>query len=342
MSELLRPGGMFGDLRVVSELGRGGMGAVYLVEDPETCERYAAKILFPEAEQKDHDNAVARFLREAEVAMAVDHPNLVKVYDVGRDPETSLGYILMEYVPGGSLHDRLMERLVKNKGPFPVKEALAIVRVIAGALAAAEEHGIVHRDIKPDNILFDAAGVPRLADLGVAKRRGVQMTMTLTMTDMVVGTPAYMAPEQLLDSKRVDSRADIYSLGIVLWQLLAGERPNDDLETGELMARAVRKERIPDIRLKRPKISRRVRELLRRMTAPRLEQRFQHPSEIVDFLDCWAARERRRVWLLGGCALALALAVYAVVAWMLLKSPETASDPKSIESEEFAIPESVD
>ena len=342
MSELLRPGGMFGDLRVVSELGRGGMGAVYLVEDPETCERYAAKILFPEAEQKDHDNAVARFLREAEVAMAVDHPNLVKVYDVGRDPETSLGYILMEYVPGGSLHDRLMERLVKNKGPFPVKEALAIVRVIAGALAAAEEHGIVHRDIKPDNILFDAEGVPRLADLGVAKRRGVQMTMTLTMTDMVVGTPAYMAPEQLLDSKHVDSRADIYSLGIVLWQILAGERPNDDLETGELMARAVRKERIPDIRLKRPKISRRVRELLRKMTAPRVEQRFQHPSEIIDFLDRWAARERRRWWLIGGCLLAAVLAAYAVAAWLLLSDSDEAAVRRPVVEEEFSIPESVD
>ena len=342
---MLEPGRMFGDLRVVSELGRGGMGAVYLVEDPQTGNYYAAKILFPEAEQKDHDNAVARFIREAEVAMSVDHPNLVKVYEVGRDPETSLAFILMEYVSGGSLHDKLMERLVKGMGPFPVKQALAIVRVMAGALAAAEEHGIVHRDIKPDNILFDAEGVPRLADLGVAKRQGSQMTMTLTMTEMIVGTPAYMSPEQLLDSKHVDIRSDIYSLGIVLWQILAGERPNDELGTGELMARAVRKERIPDIRMKRPNVSRRVRELLRKMTAPRVEQRFQHPSEIIAFLDGWQVRERRRWWFVGGGVLTAVLAACAVAAW-LVWSPSAASESADGQLEDlnaaFSIPESIE
>lgn len=300
------------------------------------------KILFPESEFNDHANAVARFIREAEVAMAIDHPNLVKVYDVGRDPETSLGFILMEYVPGGSLYSRLMARMLRGEGPFRVKEALSIVRAIAGVLVVAEEHGVVHRDIKPENILFDAKGVPRLADLGVAKRTGVQATMTLTMTDMVVGTPAYMSPEQLLDSKHVDVRSDVYSLGIVLWEMLAGEHPNEGLDTGALMARAVRKERIPDIRLKRPGVSRRVRELLRRMTAPRLEHRFRHPTEIIEFLDGWAARERRRLWVLAvGGVLAFALACAAVV-WTVGRCVSEPSVPRPAVEEEFSIPDAVD
>ena len=159
---LLAPGEMFGDFRVRKELGRGGMGMVYLLEDEETGANYAAKILYPEAEIRDHKDAVGRFLREAEIAMAVEHPNLVHVYAVGRDPETRLGYMIMDYLPGGSLHDLIMERLVRKQGPLPVRQSVALVRQIASALCAIERRGVVHRDIKSENILFGEGGVAML------------------------------------------------------------------------------------------------------------------------------------------------------------------------------------
>ena len=322
--KMLQPNDMFGDLRVLKELGRGGMGAVYLVMDEESGSKYAAKILFPEAEAKDHDNAVGRFLREAEVAMAIDHPNLVKVYDYGRDPESGLGFILMDFISGGSLYDRFMHRMAQGEDPFKVKEAVSIIRQMAEVLSVAEGHGVVHRDIKLDNILFDETGKPYLADLGVAKRTGIQATMTLTLTDMVVGTPAYMSPEQLTDSKHVDIRADIYSLGIVLWQLLAGELPYDDSSMTALLARAVKKTRIPDIRTKRPKVSRKIALLLRKMTAPRVEQRFQHPAEIIAFLDEYVAHERKILrWTIVGCSVAFTIAFggTAWFAWRMFDKP---------------------
>ena len=296
---MLEVGGKFGDLRVIKELGRGGMGAVYLVHNEATGADFAAKIPFPEAEIKNHDDAVGRFLREAEIAMTVDHPNVVKVYEVGRDPETRLGFMLMDYLPGGSLHDRLMERLWLKKGPFRVDEAVRLVRQIADALVEAERHGVVHRDIKPHNILFGADGLPRLSDLGIAKQAKLEKK-ALTMTNMVV------------------VRSDIYSLGIVLWQMLAGELPNADASVAEMLRHACQKDPIPDILLKRPKLPRAIVLLLRKMTAPSVETRFQHPQEILDFLDNYASRKRInwQVCVAGG---ALALAVVALATALALR-----------------------
>ena len=306
-TQFLEQGRMFGAYQVVRELGRGGMGAVYLVRDPSSGAELAAKVLYPAASAVDI-MAVKRFIREAEIAMAVNHPNLIRVYDVGRDPDTGLGYMIMDYAPGGSLRDRLMQRLMRGDGPLPVRQALALVRQIAAALAAAAAHGIVHRDIKPDNILFAANGTPLLADLGVAKATNGEQTTTLTMENMVIGTPAYMAPEQLTDSRAVDARADVYSLGIMLWEMLVGERPNAGATTPELMARAIRLERIPDIQTRLPRVPRLVAALLRRMTEPDVDKRLAGPEEVVHFITDWNAHERRRFrrWLFGTVAAGIA------------------------------------
>ena len=112
---LLRVGGKFGAYDVVKELGRGGMGAVYLLRDPSNGAEMAAKVMFPALRGSSEEQQVRRFVREAEIAMSVDHPNLVKVYDVGRDPDTGLGYMLMDYLPGGSLQDRLVQRLMEGQ-----------------------------------------------------------------------------------------------------------------------------------------------------------------------------------------------------------------------------------
>ena len=340
---MLTVGGKFGDFDVVRELGRGGMGAVYLVRDPATGGEYAAKVML---ENPLHgSDFTRRFIREAEIAMRVEHPNLVRVYDVGRDPETGYAYMIMDYVGGGDLHEALAKRLMDRKGPYRVKEALAILRPLLGALAAASAAGVVHRDIKPDNILFDDGGNPHLADLGVAKLSDDKALTRLTMSNVVVGTPAYMAPEQMTDSHAVDVRADLYALGLVLWEMLAGECPNAELSASELMTRAVRGTRIRDIRTLRPKLPQYVVRFLRKMTDPKPERRFRSPEEALRYLDEWRRREERtfRLFLLGAVSLTVP-AVAAVLYFGIrrINAPDAEKPEPTVESDsEFSIPDSV-
>ena len=340
---MLTVGGKFGDFDVVRELGRGGMGAVYLVRDPATGEEYAAKVML---ENPLHgSDFTRRFIREAEIAMKVEHPNLVRVYAVGRDPETGYAYMIMDYVGGGDLHDALARRLIDRKGPYRVKDALAILRPILGALSAASAAGVVHRDIKPDNILFDAEGNPYLTDLGVAKLSDDQTLTRLTMSNVVVGTPAYMAPEQMTDSHRVDVRADLYSLGLVLWEMLAGECPNAELSASELMARAIKGTRIRDIRTLRPKLPQYVIRFLRKMTDPKPERRFATPDEALAYLDEWRKQEERKfrlfiVWTVSLTVVLIAAILYVGIRW--INAPDTdVSEPTEAVESEFSIPDSV-
>ena len=272
---LLKPGDVFGDYTVVRLLGMGGMGAVYLLRSPGD-NLYAAKIMYPDA-AKQHDFR-RRFVREAEFAMKLRHENLVSVYDVGEDPDTGLCYILMEYVSGGSLADRL-----EQSGSISVKDSVAVAICVAKALAAAHGYGLVHRDVKPDNILFTADGVPKLADLGVAKFE--DRNTTVTTTGMVIGTPAYMAPEQMIDPRNVDARADIYSLGLVLYEMLTGKRPNEGSSVVELLAKAIKGEPLPDVRTMRPEISASIAQSLSFMCAPKPEDRPQTSLETVQLLQ---------------------------------------------------------
>ena len=274
---MLKPGDRFGDYTVVRLLGKGGMGAVYLLENAEGGQ-VAAKILDP-ASSDDHESR-KRFLREAELALGVKHPNLVETYDVGEDPDTGLCYILMEYVPGGSLADRL------KAGPLPVNDAVRIVYQIASVLELARQKGIVHRDIKPDNIMFGADGKAKLADLGIARGGvGGTETTTVTQTGVMIGTPAYMSPEQMLNSHAVDTRADIYSLGIVFYEMLAGKRPNAGDTAIQLMAKAVAGEPIPDVRTLCPTLSASLAELVNLMCAMNVDERVQTPQEVTTALS---------------------------------------------------------
>ena len=275
---MLKPGDRFGDYKVIRLLGQGGMGSVFLLENAEGIE-VAAKILDP-ATAGDHESR-RRFLREAELALGVKHPNLVETYDVGEDPDTGLCYILMEYVSGGSLADYL-----KEHGALPVEDAVAVVQAMASVLELVRQKGIVHRDIKPGNIMFDAEGTPKLADLGIARGGiGGTETTTVTQTGMMIGTPAYMAPEQMLDAHKVDTRADIYSLGVVFFEMLTGERPNKDDTVVQLMARAVKGEPLPDVRTLRPEVSASLAQLLNMMVAPDKDGRISTPGQITSALD---------------------------------------------------------
>jgi len=272
MIKLLKPGDTFGDYTVERLLGKGGMGAVYLICAP-GGECYAAKVMFPDMVKKGTVYR-KRLAREAEFAMHIHHKNLITVYDVGEDPDTGLCYIIMDYVPGGSVADRL-----EKYGPFPMAEAVSVVAQVALALEVAHRHGVVHRDIKPDNIMFDADGTPKLADLGVAKFNDDAGKTAVTTTGMIIGTPAYMAPEQMIDSRHVDSRADIYALGVTLYEMLTGKRPNEGNTAVELLAKAIKGEPLPDVRKMRPEVSAAVAYVLSLMCAPKPENR--PPSSIA-------------------------------------------------------------
>ena len=266
----------FGDCAVERTLGAGAMGTVYLVRSPDG-EHYALKVLNPEIARL-HPEFKHRFTREAEFAMTLHHRNLIPVHDAGEDPERGFCYILMDYLPGGSGKER-----VCAQGRLPVDKAVSIAISVAGALEVAHYHGVVHRDIKSENILFDADGTPKLADLGVARFK--DDTHPGTMRGGILGTPAYMAPEQMLDAHCIDARADIYSLGVVLYEMLTGTCPYGNLSAMELLARAIRRDVLPNVRTVCADIPEEVAYVLSRMMAPSPEDRPQSVREVADLLE---------------------------------------------------------
>ena len=207
---------LFPQLEIQECLGRGGMGAVYKARQPRLDRFVALKILAPE-KQSDPQFA-ERFEREARVLARLCHPNIVSIYDFGE--VQGRFYLLMEYVDGLTL------RQVMQAGRMAPAEALELVPKICDALQYAHSQGIVHRDIKPENILLDKHGHLKIADFGIAKIAGVESKgLSLTGARDVMGTPVYMAPEQVEKPQTVDHRADIYSLGVVFYELLTGELP---------------------------------------------------------------------------------------------------------------------
>jgi tRNA A-37 threonylcarbamoyl transferase component Bud32 len=207
---------LFPQLEILECLGRGGMGAVYKARQPRLERLVALKILAPE-KQSDPQFA-ERFEREARVLARLNHPNIVSVFDFGE--VQGRFYLIMEYVDGLTL------RQVMQAAKMAPAEALELVPKICDALQYAHSQGIVHRDIKPENILLDKQGRVKIADFGIAKIAGVETKgMSLTGARDVMGTPVYVAPEQVEKPQTVDHRADIYSLGVVFYEMLTGELP---------------------------------------------------------------------------------------------------------------------
>lgn len=198
-----------------AELGRGAFATVYLAQIPGLERNFAIKLLTLGADQIDR----ARFEREAQIAARLDHPGIVPVLDFGVDAASGRSFLVMEHVPGQTLRDRL-----EREGSLPWSEAIAVVAEVADAMAAAHAAGVLHRDLKPDNILMDArGGRPRVCDFGLA-RAGGDLRGTLTQAGEAMGTPVYMAPEQAR-ALEVTSRTDVYGLGMILYTLLVGEPP---------------------------------------------------------------------------------------------------------------------
>lgn len=275
---MTRLGEEFGHYRLERLLGAGGMGEVYLARDL-TLGRDVAIKLLPTATSTDLE-ARRRLLREAQAIAQLDHPNICQVFDVG---ETSDGraFIAMSYVEGRTLAERI------KTGALPTREALALARDIADALGAAHARGIVHRDLKPQNIIVTPSGRPKLLDFGVAKLLvGSEQASTATTTmgsattpGVVVGTPAYMSPEQVA-GQAVDGRSDLFSLGVVLFECLTGRRAFGG-SSALSVAAAIVHDHPPPVSTLRSGISAEVDELCARLLAKDPSDRFQTAAEVV-------------------------------------------------------------
>jgi hypothetical protein len=206
-----------GAFTIEGEIGRGGMGVVYRARDERLKRRVAIKVLPPELAFQAEIRA--RFTREAETAARLSHPHIVPIYTVGEG--NSLVYFVMGYIDGESLASRL-----KRRGKLPVEEVRRIMKEVADALSAAHAMSVIHRDIKPDNILLEGTrGRVMVTDFGIAKAMSAGSGATLTSAGVAIGTPQYMSPEQAAGERDIDGRSDLYSLGVVSYQMLTGELP---------------------------------------------------------------------------------------------------------------------
>jgi len=256
---------------IEEELGRGGMAAVFRALDARLNRRVAIKLLPPEL--AFNASVKSRFLREAQMAAQLSHPNIVPIYTV--DEREGLVYFVMALVDGESLAARLA-----RVGAMPFEHVRAIVGDVADALDYAHRQGVIHRDIKPDNILLDRpTGRPAVTDFGIA--RAAAEESRLTVTGMAVGTPAYMSPEQAMGERDVDGRSDIYSLGIVAYQMLAGETPFKATNTPSMLMKHV-SEPPPPLRSRRTDIPATLAAAVERALAKKPEDRWRSAAEMRD------------------------------------------------------------
>ena len=251
---------LFPQLEIIALIGKGGMGAVYQARQPALDRMVAIKILPPQT--ASGPGFTERFNREARALARLSHPNIVAVHEFGQ--VNGLSFFIMEFVDGLNLRE------LERAGKLSAREALQIVPQICEALQFAHDEGIVHRDIKPENILLDKKGRVKIADFGIAKILGNAAEPDLTQTRGVVGTPHYMAPEQMEKPTAVDHRADIFSLGVVFYEMLTGELP-----LGKFAPPSSRKIEV-DVRLD---------DVVLRALEKDPELRYQHASQVKTAVD---------------------------------------------------------
>jgi len=263
--------------QIVSILGEGGMGTVYVAEHPFMGRKAAIKVLRQEL-AKDR-NLVERFMNEARAANAIGHPNIIDIIDVGLLP-SGVPYLMMEFLVGESLSLRIMRRR-----PMPVAEALDVAAQTASALAAAHEKNIVHRDLKPDNLFLigdraNPTGRIKVLDFGIAKLRGeLSGSGARTQTGSILGTPPYMSPEQCRGVDELDHRTDIYALGIILYEMLTGAPPFVSPGWGEVVHMHIT-EPPPPLRRKNPSVSPQLEKVVLKALAKQPADRWSSMGEL--------------------------------------------------------------
>ena len=275
VKDVLTPGEEFHGYVVDRQIGAGGLGTIWLARHQMLDTLFAVKVLDP-AVAEAQPEYVKRFVREAKLATKIRHPNLVAVHDAGYDAAKGVYFLVMDYVKGDTLRD-----VIAFGGAQPEREAVRIILQVADVLAAAQCFGMVHRDLKPENIMLTKEGVVKLLDLGVAKVSG-GLDSLKTQTNAVFGTPAYISPEQAIDSSTVDARADVYSLGVILFELLTGRRPYTGDDPMETLKQLLDSSPLPDVRTVNGKVSQKVAETVARMCAKRLEDRIASPKDLLE------------------------------------------------------------
>ncbi|MEX0712859.1 MAG: protein kinase, partial [Pirellulales bacterium] len=272
--------------KLLGHLGTGGMSSVFLAEHVLMRRRVAVKVL---PQNRVHDTSyLARFHREARAVAALDHPNIVRAFDV--DNEEDVHYLVMEYVDG-----RDLKQMVESDGPLDFATAAETIRQAADGLAHAHEAGLIHRDMKPANLLIDSKGTVKVLDLGLARFADeVEASLTNEHDEKMLGTVDYLAPEQAVNSHMVDARADIYSLGCTLYFALTGLPP---FPTGSLAQRVFmhQTQEPPSIYQKRPDAPAELVAIFRRMTAKSPDARYQSAAEVSRALEHWIQMYRDRL-----------------------------------------------
>jgi len=268
-----------GRYEIINELGRGAMGVVYKGEDPKIHRTVAIKtVRLSDFDEDMLDEMKERFFREAESAGLLTHPNIVTIYDAGE--EHDLAYIAMEFLKG-----RDLEGYTKKEALLPVRETLSIVAQVADALDYAHSKGIVHRDIKPANIMqLEETQEVKVTDFGIAKIT----SSSKTKTGVIMGTPSYMSPEQVA-GKKVDGRSDIFSLGVVLFELLAGEKPFTAEDITSLMYK-VAKEKHPSIKSINPRVPQVIEKIIDKALEKDAEKRYQKAGQMAEHLKMVLAK----------------------------------------------------
>jgi serine/threonine protein kinase len=264
-----------GRYEVIGELGQGAMGVVYKARDPLIDRVVAIKTINLGLAMDEKEEYEGRFYQEAKAAGRLNHPNIVTIYDVGKSG--NVAYIAMEFLEGRELRDIMNER-----GMLPVDQVLDVVAQVAMGLAYAHEHGIVHRDVKPSNIMLVRDGHVKITDFGIAR---MASSSVRTQTGMVLGSPKYMSPEQVM-GKEIDQRSDIFSLGVMLYEMLTGQAPFDGENVNAIMYQTLNVVPVPPNSLN-PAVPEMVNFIVAKALTKGSEDRYQNAKDFAaDLRTC--------------------------------------------------------